>query len=158
MSDRFERVEQLLHEALRKPVEERSAFLVQSCPEDEDMRREVESLLGLEAQAGKFLEVPALGAASHGLTGETTQMPVGKVFGSYQILSTLGQGGMGEVYLAKDTRLGRKVALKILQAAFNRDADRMRRFLKEAQAAATLNHPHVAQIYEIEEAENIQFI
>ena len=158
MSHRFEEVERLLHEALEKPVEERSAFLVQACPEDEGLRREVESLLGMESQAGPFLEVPALEAASRDLAGEATQMPVGKVLGVYQVLSLLGAGGMGVVYKARDTRLNRSVAIKVLPADQASDPDRKRRFIQEARAASALNHPNIITIYDIGSENGIDFI
>src|SRR5713226_9086474 len=82
----------------------------------------------------------------------------GTKLGRYEIRSQLGAGGMGEVYLAEDTRLHRKVALKILPAELTHHKDRVRRFEQEAQAAAALNHPHIAHIYEIGESEGIHFI
>src|SRR5204862_6558654 len=82
----------------------------------------------------------------------------GAKIGHYEILSKIGEGGMGEVYLAEDTELGRKVALKMLPTAVETDTDRMRRFVQEAKAAAALNHPHIAHIYEIGEADGRHFI
>ena len=129
-------------------MEERSAFLMQACPEDEELRREVESLLGMEAQARPFLEVPALEGASPNVAGEATQLPVGKVFGSYQILSLLGASGMGVVYQARDTRLNRSVAIKVLPRDQVSDPERKRRFIQEARAASSLNHPNIITIYD----------
>src|SRR5207247_11204110 len=82
----------------------------------------------------------------------------GTKLGRYEIRSQLGVGGMGEVYLAEDTRLHRKVALKVLPADVASNQDRMRRFNQEATAAAALNHPHIAHIYEIGESEGVNFI
>src|SRR6516164_7186133 len=82
----------------------------------------------------------------------------GTAVGSYEILSLLGAGGMGEVYRAKDTKLGREVALKILPASFTNDPERVARFRREAQVLASLNHPHIAQIYGLEEANGTQFL
>src|SRR5712692_2971032 len=85
-------------------------------------------------------------------------LPNGKKLGRYEIRSQLGAGGMGEVYLAQDTKLDRKVALKILPADVAANKERMRRFVQEAKAAAALNHPNIAHIYEIGEADGINFI
>src|SRR5215471_3187876 len=85
-------------------------------------------------------------------------MLVGSRLGPYDILSPLGAGGMGEVYRAKDTKLGRDVALKILPASFTNDPERLARFRREAQVLASLNHPHIAQIYGLEEANSPQFL
>src|SRR6266436_2966037 len=82
----------------------------------------------------------------------------GTKLGRYEIRSKLGEGGMGEVYLAEDTRLHRKVALKVLPAEVASNQDRMRRFNQEAQAAAALNHPNIAHIYEIGESQGLNFI
>ena len=85
-------------------------------------------------------------------------MQIGQTFGSYQILATVGKGGMGEVYRARDTRLGRDVALKILADAYTQDQDRIRRFRQEATAASALNHPGILTIHEAGDAEGRQFI
>src|SRR5207249_2051086 len=88
----------------------------------------------------------------------TSSIPPGTKLGRYEILSRLGAGGMGEVYLAYDTRLDRKVALKVLPAEVASHRNRMDRFVREAKSAAALNHPNIAQIHEIEEHEGIHFI
>src|SRR2546425_12829692 len=85
-------------------------------------------------------------------------LAAGTKLGRYEIRSLLGAGGMGEVYLAEDTQLHRKVALKILPAEVASNQDRMRRFNQEATAAAALNHPHIAHIYEIGESQDTHFI
>src|SRR5258708_26726157 len=85
-------------------------------------------------------------------------LSAGTKLGHYEICAQLGAGGMGEVYLAKDTKLDRKVALKILPAELATNQDRMRRFTQEAKAAAALNHPNIAHIYEIGESEDVHFI
>src|SRR5213593_3742364 len=93
------------------------------------------------------------------MLAEDKSLPlVGKQIGHYQVLSLLGRGGMGEVYLAQDTRLGRKIALKLLPVQFTQDADRVRRFEQEAQAASALNHPNIITIYEIGEVDGTHFM
>ena len=89
---------------------------------------------------------------------DDSPLKAGASISHYRILSKLGAGGMGEVYLALDTKLNRKVALKILPGELSANAQRMRRFVQEAQAAAALNHPNIAHVYEIGEAERMHFI
>ena len=137
---------------------ERAAFLDQACLGDEDLRREVESLLASSDQAEEFLKSPAVEDAAQLLANTKNNSMLGQRLGFYQIISHLGSGGMGDVYLAQDTRLGRKVALKLLPAFFTRDDERVQRFKQEARAASALNHPNVATIYEIGEADQTIYI
>jgi eukaryotic-like serine/threonine-protein kinase len=137
--ERWQQIDELYHAA-----REDRAVLDQADPE---LRREVESLLAQEKGAG-FLESPALEVAAQQLAGQDL---IGRRIGSYQVLSQLGAGGMGEVYRAKDTKLKREVALKVLPEAFAGDPARMARFQREAEVLASLNHPNIAQIYGIEE-------
>src|SRR5947209_3837526 len=139
MNDRWQQIEELYHAA-----RENRAVLDKADPE---LRREVESLLAQEKGAG-FLESPALEVAARHFAGQDL---VGRRIGSYEVLSRLGAGGMGEVYRAKDTKLKREVALKVLPEAFANDPERMARFQREAEVLASLNHPNIAQIYGIEE-------
>ena len=115
-------------------------------------------MLAAEEESGDFLDAGAIDDAAKALAEEQSFSPVGKRLGHYQVHSLLGAGGMSEVYLAQDTKLDRAVALKILPAEFAADKDRMRRFEQEARSAAALNHPHIAHIYEIGDAEGKQFI
>jgi Tol biopolymer transport system component/predicted Ser/Thr protein kinase len=139
MSDRWQQIEELYHAA-----RDDRAVLDKADPE---LRREVESLLAQEKGAG-FLESPALEVAARHFAGQDL---VGRRIGSYEVLSRLGAGGMGEVYRAKDTKLKRDVALKVLPDAFANDPARMARFRREAEVLASLNHPNIAQIYGIED-------
>ncbi len=113
------------------------------------MRQEVESLLTADETNEDFLGAPAYELMAGVLADEKAEFRAGQVVGPYTILSSLGAGGMGEVYLAKDARLGRKVALKLLPFDFARDHGRVRRFEQEARAASALNHPNVCVIHEI---------
>ncbi len=138
MSDnRWQRVEDLFHRAVALPPEARAAFLDQVCEADLSLRREVESLVAHESEDGA--------------TFAPARDEVPRAIAHYRIAGKLGEGGMGAVYRATDTKLGREVAIKILPQSFAKDADRMARFTREAKVLASLNHPHIAQIYGIEE-------
>jgi len=150
--DRWATVERLYHAALARPVEERTAYLAEACVGDEELRRDVESLLAEQASAhAVFTRGAALAAA--GLVSDARRSVLaGRRLGAYQILMPIGAGGMGEVYRARDTRLGRDVAIKLLPPAFTSHLDRLARFEREARVLASLNHPHIAAIYGIEDA------
>ncbi len=149
----FERAEELYHAALARPPGERDAFVREACGGDEDLLREVRSLLGYEEEAKRLLEEPVAEAAT-----QKHAVLRGTRLGPYEVLELIGAGGMGDVYRARDTRLGREVAIKVLPAAVAGDADQLRRFEREARAAAALNHPNIATIHEIGEHEGILFI
>jgi serine/threonine protein kinase len=156
--DHWTTVKRIHQSALDIDSSERAAFVEESCGGDEALRREVESLLTYAAEAESFLERPAVDIAPTppGESHEATL--VGRTISHYQVLSLLGAGGMGEVYLARDPRLDRTVALKILPGELAADADRMQRFTREAKAASALNHPNVATIYDVGESDGISFI
>ena len=160
--EQYEHLTELFHAALEIAPDERAAFLDQVSDGDADLRRELESLLS--AQEMVLTEKPpddiAAGymAQQGGSSASVPSLAPNTRFDRYEIRSLLGKGGMGEVYLAEDTRLHRKVALKILPARFASNQDRMRRFEQEATAAAALNHPNIAHIYEIGESESTHFI
>jgi serine/threonine protein kinase len=157
--DRWARIDRLLDEALEHPLAERSAFLNEVCGEEDDLRREVESLLAWRQKAeGEFLDRPALDLAARQLALETGRSLIGRTLGHYEVLSVLGVGGMGEVYLACDTKLGRKVALKLLPPRHTSDPARIKRFEREARAASSLNHPNIITIYDIGQVEGKHFI
>ena len=150
-AERWQRVEQLYHSTLEKEVSERASFLAEACAGDEGLRREVESLLEYEDGAKDFIESPALQMAAKLMAEEDGAKVVRQSVNQYRIISPLGAGGMGEVYLAEDTRLERRVALKFLPALLTRDKGHMRRFEQEARAVAALSHPNVCVIHEVVE-------
>src|SRR5262245_6671241 len=152
------RIERLYHSALERAENEREAFLSEACAGDEALRREVESLLRFDHRAERFIETPALEIAARASAEAGEETLIGKTLGHYRILSLLGEGGMGEVYLALDTRLERQVELKLLPAQFTQDADRLRRFIQEAKAASALNHPNIITIHEISATESVHYV
>ncbi len=136
----------------------RVAYLERACAGDDELRREVESLLGYQSAAETFIEQPALEIAAQDLAEEQSARVIGQHLSHYQILSLLGAGGMGEVYLARDTLLGRQVAIKLLPAQFTTNAERVQRFEREARAASALNHPNILTVHEIGSADETHFI
>src|SRR5258708_7282208 len=145
----WKRVGRHFQAALELRPGERMAYLRKACGEDESLRQEVESLLAAEEEAGDFLDAGALDDAAKALAEEKSVSLVGKRLGHYEVRSLLGVGGMGEVYLAHDTKLDRAVALKILSAEFAADKRRIRRFEQQARSASALSHAHIGHSYSI---------
>jgi eukaryotic-like serine/threonine-protein kinase len=143
MRSDFQKVEELYHQVLSKPEAQRASFLEFACKGDEELLREVENLIACQQKAGKFLDSPALDVAARMLARTQGRIPTGSRIGSYEVLSVLGAGGMGEVYRARDTKLNREVALKVLPEAFAQAPERMARFQREAHLLAALNHPNI---------------
>ena len=159
--ERWERVETIYHDALRRAPETRHAFLDQACDGDAEVRREVDSLLIFDGQAEKFIETPAMEIAARALaSGQSSPSSPDSIenIGPYKLVSRIGQGGSGDVYLAIDTRLDRKVALKLMSDDFTGDTDRISRFRQEARTTSTLNHPNIVTIFEIGEVDNRHYI
>src|SRR5947209_1281865 len=156
--ERWDQVARLYGAALELGPDERTAFLGQACGDDRDLHREVESLLAAKSELGDFLAAGAMNDAAKMLAEKKSVLRAGHRLGHYQVLSLVGVGGMGEVYLAEDTRLKRRVALKLLPRSFTQDADRVRRFQQEARAASALNHPNIITIFEIGRAESTHYI
>jgi serine/threonine protein kinase/Tol biopolymer transport system component len=148
-ADRWSVIERLYHEVVAQPAGHQAAFLSDRCGADDALRHEVESLLAHERD-GAFLSTPVA------VLGDGPGLRIGQTLGPYVISARLGEGGMGEVYQARDTRLGRDVAIKVLPAIFASDPDRLARFEREARMLAALNHPHIGAIYGVEHAEGIR--
>jgi serine/threonine protein kinase len=152
----WRKAEGLFHASLERSPEARRAFLDEACGEDTELRRQVEMLISKDEQAGSLLERPVLADAPNTL-GAAGSL-VGRQFGSYRILSSLGAGGMGEVYRAHDSKLGRDVAIKTLPPEFAGDPERLERFRREALTLASLNHPNIEAIYGLEESEEGDYL
>jgi Tol biopolymer transport system component len=146
--ERWDEVDKVLQSVLERAPEERGAYLDEACAGDESLRERVESVLASHEQAGSLMKEPAFESAGV-FAPDADGLKAGERVGHYEILGALGAGGMGVVYSARDTRLGRKVALKLLPTYFSHDEDRLRRFEQEARAASALSHPNILSIYDI---------
>jgi len=149
---RWPRVKEIFHAALARSPEDRAAFVRESCGEDAALQQEVDSLLVAHDEAGDFAEDPAIAAldSPHDEAGAAAALAPGVELGIYRIIGPLDSGAMGEVYRARDRRLARDVAVKVLPAALSSDAERVARLEREARLLAALNHPHIATIHSLE--------
>ena len=157
-TDNWEKAKEIFGEALKLSPTERLSYLDEVCADDDDTRREVESLLASLDTADSFLLTPVGGEAAKVVKAEPKRLENGKCFGHYEIVRMLGVGGMGEVYLAQDKKLDRRVAIKILNEKFAKHESNLGRFTQEAKAASALNHPNILIIYEIGETEKTRYI
>ena len=157
-AERWKQVNDLFQSAVERASEERAAFLHEACRGDEGLRREVETLLTSHERSENFIELPAFEVAPELVTNDKAGALVGKVIGHYRIESLIGVGGMGEVYLGRDERLGRKAALKLLPDSLTTDETQLSRFKNEARSASALNHPNILTVYEIGAEGNRLFI
>ncbi len=148
-SQRWQKVKGLFDEVVELEPEKRKRFLDHSCGADEELRREVENLLAASDEAESFMEQPAVREVASLIIESRETLTSGKPFAHYEIIKQLGAGGMGEVYLAHDKKLDRRVAIKILNHQFSQHQANLQRFTQEAKSASSLNHPHILVIYEI---------
>src|SRR5215207_8803483 len=156
--ERYRQIGEVYHAALEIDAGERAAFLDAACAGDAALRREVESLIASHERAPDFIAVPALAAAAELLAAGEADAMAGRTVARYKVLSLVGAGGMGRVYLAEDTELGRRVALKFLPEYFTTNKDQVWRFRQEARAASALNHPNILTVHEVGEADGAAFI
>ena len=154
--ENWEKAKRIFADALKIAPAERVRFLDENC-DDADTRREVESLLASFDDAGSFMEKPAAEEVTGVLEIGGKKLEKGACFAHYEIIRQIGAGGMGEVYLAKDKKLDRRVAVKILNEKFSRDESNLNRFIREAKAASALNHPNILVIHEIGESEDANY-
>src|SRR5437773_5584006 len=155
---RLQTIEEIFRAALDQEPDQISAFLDTACEGDEGLRRKVEALLRSRERAASFMETSAVGLATKIIENGQADLLVGRTIGHYKLSERIGTGGMGEVYLATDITAGRKAALKLLPARFTGDADRLKRFEREARALVGLNHPNIVTVYEIGEDHSTHYI
>src|SRR4051812_1302866 len=146
--ERWQRVEALFEAAVEHPLRERTAFVATAAVGDDELRREVESLLGADASTKGALDSSPIG-------WQVVDLAPGQRIGTYEIVDVIGAGAMGAVYRARDTVLNREVALKVLPPIFALDARRVARFQREANVLAALNHPNIAGIYSLEASDGV---
>lgn len=158
MSAPWERVEQLFTDALALPAEDQARFVERACGADEVLRADVLSLLSAANTSGAFMSRPALDRLAEEFATDGSKLEPGLRLGAYTIIKPLGAGGAGEVWRARDERLGRDVAIKVLLPHLATDADTLRRFAEEARAAGALNHPNILTVHDVGEYQGTPFL
>lgn len=156
--EKWQRVREVFDSAIRRRPDEREAFVRGACGVDEELLFEVESLLSSLDSADGFMEAPAVEAVADVFSNNGNKLEKGQSLGHYEIINELGSGGMGEVYLAKDQKLDRFVAVKVLNEKFSNDESNLNRFVREARAASALNHPNILVIHEVGEEDKVHYI
>ena len=159
--DRWERVESIYHEALARDPDTRAAFLDESCGDDVELRSEVDSLMKFDGPAARFIETPAIELEAKAIAADEnsrSEKLLLKEIGPYRLISIISHGGMGDVFLAIDSRLDRKVAIKVLSTELTADSERILRFKQEARATSTLSDPNIVTLFEIGEVDGHHYI
>src|SRR2546428_11316200 len=157
IAENGQQLQDLFHAAVVLKPNERAAYLERACRGDDSLRQSVESLIQSHEESGHFIDSPVFEAAAE-MLADGHELRPGYTLGHYEIHSMLGEGGMGKVYLAEDTKLKRKVALKVLPTVHSGDEQARRRLLREAQAAAAPDHLNICAIYEVDEESNPSYI
>ncbi|MEP6704469.1 MAG: protein kinase, partial [Acidobacteriota bacterium] len=157
-AERWKKVKELFDSVVEFEPRARDRYLERECESDRDLRIEVEKLLSASDDADGFLERPASSHVASAILEPKGMLQAGDRFAHYKILRQIGVGGMGEVYLAEDEKLDRRVAIKILNERFGKDDSHLQRFIREAKAASSLNHPNILVIHEISIGEDANFI
>lgn len=147
----WQKVKDIFEQAMAITPDERRHFLDKVCSDNKIIRREVEELLSSYDESDSFLETPAIPKPEN-------EFHIGQTFAHYKIIKMIGAGGMGKVYLARDTKLDRQAAIKLLNHDLSQDNDKLKRFIQEAKAASSLNHPNILTVYEIGETDNLNYI
>jgi serine/threonine protein kinase len=155
-SERWQQIERLYHAAMEREAGQRAAFVEQACAGDESLQQEVASLIAQAENIEGFIEQSAFEQVARSLAREG--LGPGTKLGDYEVLGLVGSGAMGEVYRARDTRLGRHVAIKMLPMFLSADSDRLRRFEQEARAAAALNHPNILAVFQMGTREGAPYL
>src|ERR1043166_642424 len=155
--EHWQKVEAIFLAALDRDPQERATFLRDVCGDDSTLRVQVEGMLAADGQSN-LIDAPAAEVAADLLVAANGSLEPGQTVNQYRVIRELGRGGMGQVYLAHDSRLDRPVALKLLPYAFSKDPERVRRFQQEARVVSALNHPCIITIHEIGETDGLRFI
>src|SRR4030095_12838919 len=154
----WQRVREVFDAAVQQKPEERQDYINGACGDNRDLQTEVESLFSSLARSDNFLETPAVASIADIIESNAKRFVTGTLFGHYEIIRQIGAGGMGEVFLARDLKLDRSIAIKTLNQEFSRDESSLKRFVREAKAASALNHPNILVIHEIGESEDTHYI
>lgn len=154
----MQKIEELYHAALDISPDARTVFVSEACGDDENLRLEINSLLSFQRSSGNIFDSPPEALAAQMFSENNPSEIIGNEINQYRIISLLGKGGMGEVYLAEDSRLDRQIAIKFLNKTFGPEEDKRDRFFREAKAASALNHPNIITVYEIGENDGHHFI
>jgi len=156
--ENWQKVREIFDVALQKEPQARQSYVLEACGEDKILLAEVESLFSTFDKLDGFMDKPAVQEFADVVEAETKTLEKGKCFGHYEVIEQIGRGGMGEVYLARDKKLDRKVAIKILHEKFAQHESNLQRFISEAKAASALNHPNILTIYEFGESDGAHYI
>src|SRR5687768_4643319 len=157
-AERWKKIKELFDAVVELEPDARDRVLRRECGSDGDLRSEVEKLLSSSEDSDGFLEQPASSHVASAILEPKGMLQAGERFVHYKIIGQIGVGGMGEVYLAEDEKLDRRVAIKILNERFGKNDSHLQRFIREAKAASSLNHPNILVIHEISVGENANFI